>query len=453
MASVVTEPSNGQPIIDKEAVVAAVKAISTGPRALRMYMENCTRCGTCASVCPVYYGRSEKRFNPVERTDLIRRVYKKYCTPSGQLLGSLAGAEDFDPNDAPLWAEMFYECTGCRRCAQFCPFGIDHSVVTRKGRAVMDKIGLTPKTMQKVIQVSLETGNTDGATETAFRAAIAFLEEEMKDEHGVDIPIPIDVKGADYFYVPPSGDVLVNPEATMGIAKVFYVLGMADKWTMSSRCFDGANYGLFTGNDEAMKLDNKRYVEEAKALGVKVMLMGECGHAHRVMKMIMEKAKWWGQLPFQVTNCMQWTTERIKEGALGFDKSQNSQPVTYHDPCNFGRSCGIVDEPRAILAASCADFREMHPNRAQNWCCGGGAGLSAMDEIKEFRMTVSGKKKLEQIRDTGAKYVATACSNCKRQLTQLMEYHKTGVEVGGVHDMLSRAILINGKAANRKDYV
>ena len=95
----------------------------------------------------------------------------------------------------------------------------------------------------------------------------------------------------------------------------------------------------------------------------------------------------------------------------------------------------------------------MYPNRAENWCCGGGGGLSAMDDIQDFRMEISGKKKLEQIRETGAKYVATACSNCKRQLTQLMEHHHEEIDVGGVHDMLSRAILVNGKAAERKEYV
>lgn len=67
-------------------------------------------------------------------------------------------------------------------------------------------------------------------------------------------------------------------------------------------------------------------------------------------------------------------------------------------------------------------------------------------------MKVAGKKKVEQIRDTGAGYVAAACSNCKRQLTQLSEHYEMGVEVGGVHDMLSRAIMINGKAAVRTDY-
>lgn len=75
-----------------------------------------------------------------------------------------------------------------------------------------------------------------------------------------------------------------------------------------------------------------------------------------------------------------------------------------------------------------------------------------MDDIYDFRMNVSGTKKLEQIRETGAKYVATACSNCKRQLGQLMEHYKEDVAVGGVHDMLSRSILVNGKAADRVDY-
>lgn len=435
-----------------EEVISAVTAIEGGPKVLKLYMEMCARCGTCATQCPVYFGSPETKFNPVLRSDLLRSVYRKHKTVSGKIFGSLVGAEDFKASDFEKWVQDSYSCTGCRRCATFCPFGIDNSVITRKIRGILDKAGLTPETMKKVVQTSLRTCNTDGASPKAFKAAIAFLEEEMQDEHGIEIKIPIDVVGADYFYVPPSGDVLVNPEATMGLAKVFHVLGMSDKWTMSSTCFDGANYGLFTGSDADMKADNKPYVEEAKRLRCKIMLMGECGHAYRVMKMMMEPGKWWGDLPFSIINCMQWTADHIVNGRLQFDKSKNPQPVVYHDPCNFGRSCGITEEPRIILQACCADFREMYPNRGENWCCGGGAGLSAMDDILEFRMNVSGKKKLEQIRATGATYVAAACSNCKRHLGQLLDYHKTNIQVGGVHDMLSRAILINGKAAERRQY-
>ncbi|MCP4703760.1 MAG: (Fe-S)-binding protein [candidate division Zixibacteria bacterium] len=423
----------------RDSVVAACTSIDNGPLVLKLYMDMCVKCGTCAEQCPVYQGDPTELRNPSKRTDLVRGIYKKYKTTSGKLFGPWVGASDFD-GDMKKFVDAFYECTGCRRCATFCPMTIDNSVVTRKGRAIADQLGYTPERLQKVIDISLETGNTDGANEAAFKETVRFLEEEIKDECGVDVKIPYDVVGADMFFVPPSGDLLVNPEAVMGIAKVFHKMGIS--WTLSSKAFDGANYGLFTGDDKAMKEDNRLYVEECKRLGSKTLMMGECGHAHRIMKFIMEKAGWWGKLPFEITNVLQYTAKIVQDGSLKLDKSGNPDPVTYHDPCNFGRSCGIVEEPRIIMKACCEDFREMTPNREHNWCCGGGGGLSAMDDIYEFRMIVSGKMKLKQIDDTGAKFCAAPCSNCKRQLMQLMEHHKRDVAIGGVHDVVMRAIVM-----------
>jgi len=379
----------------RQAVVNACKSIDNGPRVLKLYMEMCAKCGTCADQCPVYQGEPTDLRNPVIRSNLIRSVFKKYSTPSGKLFGPLAGAHDFD-GDMQKFVDAFYECTGCRRCATFCPMSIDNSVITRKGRTIADNLGYTPERLQKVIQISLETGNTDGANLVAFTQSVEFLEEEIKDDCGIEVKIPYDVVGADVFFVPPSGDLLVNPEAVMGIAKIFHKLGVS--WTLSSKAFDGANYGLFTGDDASMKADNKLYIEEAKRIGSKMLMMGECGHAHRIMKFIMEKAGWWGELPFEITNVLQYTAGLVTDGAIKFDKSKNPNPVTYHDPCNFGRSCGIVDEPRIIMNAACADFREMTPNREYNWCCGGGGGLSAMDDIYEFRMNVSGKMNTSRFR-------------------------------------------------------
>jgi Fe-S oxidoreductase len=374
---------------------------------------------------------------------LLRSVYKKHNSVSGKIFGRLVGAGDFSEKDIESWVKEFYECTGCRRCALYCPMQIDNSVLTRKGRAIINSVGKTPDTMKRVMEVSLKTGNTDNAPPIALIEAVKFMEEEMLEETGVEVKIPVDVVGADYFLVPPSGDVLVNPESMMGIAKVFHVTGA--NWTLSSRAFDGANYGLFTGDDKIMKEDNKLYVEEAKRLKVKVMMMGECGHAHRIMKFMMEKQAWWGKLPFEIDNILKYTAYNVENGILKFDKSRVPEAVTYHDPCNFGRSCGIVEEPRVIMRAAVSDFREMYPNREENWCCGGGGGLSAMDSIRNFRMNVSGKKKLEQIKETEAKYVAAPCSNCKRQLLQLMEYHKQDVGTGGLHDLVYRSLIIAPK--------
>jgi Fe-S oxidoreductase len=212
---------------------------------------------------------------------------------------------------------------------------------------------------------------------------------------------------------------------------------------MSSKYYDGANYGLFTGDDKAMKAENESYYNEAVRLKAKTFLCGECGHAFRIFKFMMEKGKWWGELPFKVQNVMQFTADMIEQGRIKLDKSKNPESVTYHDPCNFGRSCNIVEEPRTILKAACEDVREMTPSGTENWCCGGGGGLAAMDDIRDFRMNVSGKKKMEQIRDTGAQHVATACANCKRQITELMEYHRMDVKVGGVHDKIFSAIVMD----------
>ena len=203
----------------REEVVKAITAIDNGPKVLKLYMEMCARCGTCADQCPVYQGEPTDLRNPVLRSDLIRSVFKKHKTTSGKLFGRMVGAEDFD-GDMQKFVDAFYECTGCRRCATFCPMGIDNSVITRKGRAMGDVLGYTPERLHKVVQISLETGNTDGANTAAMKETVRFLEEEIEEECGVKVRIPYDDIGADIFFVPPSGDLLVNPDAVMGIAKV-----------------------------------------------------------------------------------------------------------------------------------------------------------------------------------------------------------------------------------------
>ena len=117
-----------------------------------------------------------------------------------------------------------------------------------------------------------------------------------------------------------------------------------------------------------------------------------------------------------------------------------TERVTYHDPCNVARSGWIVDQPRQLLRGFVHDFVEMTPNGRENYCCGGGGGLVSLDETYDFRMGVAGKTKAEQIQRTGAQIVATPCANCKKQLRELVDYHKLPVQIVGVHDLVLRAI-------------
>lgn len=423
---------------EKEHVLKKIQALKDGPRAIRLYMEICAKCGTCSLQCHISQASGERRFNPAARADRIRGLYKKYNTTAGKFFGALVGARELTDEELEAWEQEFYECTACRRCAQFCPYGIDNSVILRTGRVILNELKRTPKELMRTMEASAQTGNNDGAAPEALMASVRFMEEELEDETGIAIRIPVDQSGAEILLVPPSADCLTLPESLMGCAKVFHQLNIP--WTLSSTAFDCANFGLFTGDDAAMKAKNKRMVEAAKALGVKKLVIGECGHAYRVMKRM--AGAWYDQIPFEISSILEETARYLREGKIQLDRSKNPEPVTYHDPCNFSRSVGVAEEPREILRAVCQDFREMTPNRSDNWCCGGGGGLAVMESIKEFRMTVTGKNKVDQIRATGARYVAAPCANCKRQIKELMEYHGMDVQVGGVHDLVGKAIQV-----------
>ncbi|MGC8640541.1 MAG: heterodisulfide reductase-related iron-sulfur binding cluster, partial [Isosphaeraceae bacterium] len=122
--------------------------------------------------------------------------------------------------------------------------------------------------------------------------------------------------------------------------------------------------------------------------------------------------------------------------------------VTYHDPCNIARNGRITEEPREILKAICGDFVDMTPNRSENLCCGGGGGTVSIDEIRAFRTGKMGKRKADQIRATGAKYVVAPCANCKKQLREVCaDNGLDDVEVVGLHDLLLRVIDVNGSSS------
>lgn len=130
----------------------------------------------------------------------------------------------------------------------------------------------------------------------------------------------------------------------------------------------------------------------------------------------------------------------LKEGLIKVDPGRNPEPVTYHDPCNLGRKEEVVDEPRFILGKVCADFREMLPGGRYNYCCGSSGGALMVEEYDEIRLAM-GKLKAEQIRQTGAGIVATACLNCHEQLERIVEKYSLGVKVMFVHELVDRALL------------
>lgn len=408
----------------------AVADMAGGPRALQLALDACLACGRCAEACPVSLADPDRRFLPARRAELLRAPYRRGRGPDRETLR--------------LWMRDFYECTGCRRCAVFCPLGLDNSVLTRKARAILHALGLTPCRIVATQEASDARGNNEGATEAAIRDMVRFLEGELLEEHGTAVRIPLD-EPAGVLFATASSEIMARPENLMGCAVFFHLAGIA--WTLSTRAFDAANFGLFSGDDAHMHRKNRLLHEACLESGAKRLVIGECGHAYRVARFMGGHTSA-PNLPYAVTDIFTVAEEVIARGGIRLDRSRNPQPVTYHDPCNFGRSGGVLEAPRRVLAACVADFREMTPNREANFCCGGGGGLAVLetaegtgraDTFYEFRMKVSGKRKIEQIRATGAAFVAAPCFNCLRQIEQLADYHDVPVAVTTVFELFDRA--------------
>ena len=83
---------------------------------------------------PLLHRRRRSQEHAGLRAELLRSVYRKEFTTAGKLLGKLAGARELTEDVLKEWWYYFYQCTECRRCSLFCPYGIDTAEITIIGR-------------------------------------------------------------------------------------------------------------------------------------------------------------------------------------------------------------------------------------------------------------------------------------------------------------------------------
>ncbi len=402
------------------------------------------RCSNCACACQIFQRSQAPEDVPCYRSNLLLEVYRRHFTVRGIVEGHLRGRPLLTDEYIIEMAETYYRCTACRRCTLECPLGIDHGLVTHIARYVLSEIGLVPRALVISTRAQLEgpTRNTSAIPWPAIADTLEFLEEEIRDDKGIELKFPVDQQDREYIFFAPVSDYLMEAETLMGIAVTLHAAGLGDSWTISSEFLDGINYGLFY-NDWILERCLREELDQAKRLGARRILIGECGHASRSAKAFM-KTFGGGESAPPVVNIMELTYRALKNGRIRLNPEIVTERVTYHDPCNLARSGWIVDEPREIIRAFCNDFVEMEPRGPWNLCCGGGGGTVSVDELRPYRTHVTGAKKAEQIAATGAKYVIAPCANCKKQLREVCEDNGLAdVEVVGLHDLIYKAIVVD----------
>jgi Fe-S oxidoreductase len=447
----------------EEAAVNRLADLTKRYRGLRVFMDSCVKCGACTDKCHYFLGTSDAKNMPVARQDLLRSIYRYYLTPTGKLLSKfglekLIGARKLTRDVLDEWHNYYHQCSECRRCSVFCPYGIDTAEVTMAGRDILDHIGMGQKYDNEIIGKVFKIGNNLGLPAPALADTLEGLEEEIEEDIEIPVKLPLDKKGADILLVTPSADFFAEPhvDGLIGYAKVFHQAGLS--WTLSSHASEAANFGMFIGSYENMRRISLRIREAALDLGVKRIVFGECGHAWRVAYAFLNTLA--GPFDFLDPNypvpqhILEVTHDLIQKGKLKLDPSENDHmTLTFHDSCNVARATrmgpkpgGQFTIPREVIKAVCNNFYDMPSETIgeSTFCCGGGGGLLT-DDLMEVR--VKGAMPRMQalntvVEENGVTHMAAICAICKTQFAKTLPYYGfTMDQIISVHQLVGDALV------------
>ncbi|HHE46278.1 MAG TPA: (Fe-S)-binding protein, partial [Bacteroidetes bacterium] len=322
---------------------------------LDSYLSTSNKCNRCSVTCPVYQVTGDPRDVPCYKTTLLLEVYRRYFTISGWFRSRFGGGFELTEEMIDELAELSYRCTLCRKCTLECPLGMDHGLLTRLIRYVLSLIGISSKALQVSVREQLEgeTHNTSKIPIPALLSNLEFLEEELEENLGVKLKIPVNRTGRDYVFFCAVSDYLMEPDTLMGNAAVLYAAGDWDRWTIGTGNYDGINYGLFYSDWHLEKII-KQLVGEVTRLKGKNILIGECGHASRSAHDFLPV--FGGKEAYPVISFIEYTLDCLRKGKIRLNPDIITEKVTYHDPCNMARSGWIVEQPREILRSFVPNF-------------------------------------------------------------------------------------------------
>lgn len=397
--------------------------------AIAAQLEACTRCGICAEACHFYVATGKPEYAPVWKMELVKRAYEQRFTPIGRLKAAVGLDKPVTEEDLQEWVEYDYHaCTMCQRCSMVCPMGIQIGDLIHQARAGLYEAGLTPPDLQKALQSQIDIGSPLGVDDDTFEDRIEWVEDDW------EVEFPMDKEGAEALLVFSSIEIMKFPDNLAAIATILNKGGI--DWTLSFPGREVTNFGLYAGSDEVEAMISRRVIDAARKLGVKRLIVSECGHAYdnlryRVANLLGE------DLPFEIVHITEVIGELLSSGKIKVKEGVIDENVTFHDACKIQRRGGNFDQPREALKMLAGDnFVEMTPNREGAWCCGGGGGVIAITDADAVRRSAF-TLKIDQINKTGAKKVAMTCSNCRLQFLDCVDNFGLDWEILGMAQLVA----------------
>jgi heterodisulfide reductase subunit D len=389
-----------------------------------MEMEACTRCGECIETCPTFAEARNEEIHPLTKIAQTKRFWK---ADHLGLLARLFGQRRATDEDQAAYSQGVYQCTLCARCHVVCPVQIDTRPLWISMREQLIEWGLYPEafdTLRERVTTQYNISGDDNASRLVWTENMERVPEGLDRKEGAETVYFVGCVAALYprVYSVPQSFVQILESA----GESFTTLA-GEEWC--------CGFPLeIAGMGSEVPALARHNVEAVRAIGARrlVATCPSCYHtwAHDYPRILGEP------LGFEVLHATELIAGLIDEDRIrlrGFP-----QPLTYHDPCDLGRTSGIYDAPRRIIEAiPGVQFAEMADTREMSLCCGGGGDA----EMADPQLTAAvGKRRIEQAQEVGAKVVASACQQCNRTLAEAARKNRIRIRAMDITEVVWRAM-------------
>jgi heterodisulfide reductase subunit D len=389
-----------------------------------MEMEACTRCGECLKACPTFTEAENEEIHPLSKIARVKNFWKAdHLGWLAQLFGIRPATEE----QLAAFGQGTYKCTLCARCHEVCPIQIDTRPLWIAMREQLVEWGLYPETFDLLrdrVTTQYNISGDENDNRLVWTQNMDHVPEGLDRKAGAETVYFMGCVGAMYprVYSVPQSLALILERA----GENFTTLG-GEEWC--------CGFPLeIAGMGHHAHVLARHNVEAVRALGARrlVATCPSCYHtwAHEYPRILGEP------LGFEVLHATELLANLVDEGKIqlhGF-----SQAVTYHDPCDLGRTSGIYDAPRRVLQAIPGlQFTEMADNREMSLCCGGGGDAEMADA--ELTAAVA-KRRLEQAQATGAGVIVSACQQCDRTLAEAARKNRVRIRVQDITEVVWQAM-------------
>jgi Fe-S oxidoreductase/nitrate reductase gamma subunit len=381
-------------------------------------LDACTECGRCTSVCPA--NTVGKELSP---RDIILDL-RNLARANGDFAKPIINAA------AATSPERLWQCTTCGACMEACPVFIEQmpKIVDMRRYLVMEESDF-PGTMQEAITSLESRGHPFRGTQSA----------RVDWAEGLNVKTIAEARDAEVLLWVGCGGALIerNQKVVRATAQLlekagvkFAILGREEKCT--------GDPARRIGNEFLFEMMAKENVETLNSYGVK-KIVTSCPHCFNTFRN--EYPQFGGG--YEVFHHSEFLAELVDEGRIK-PVEQSERKVTFHDPCYLGRHNGVFDAPRQLVQISSRSTVEMKQSRNSGFCCGGGGGMSFVEEPRDRRVN---QERARQALETGADIVAVGCPFCMTMLEDGVNARKgeRDVKVMDVAELLWQSV------ATRKD--